>query len=563
MKKCQFLLFPLLFSACVDVPEPVTLVEQFKQYDPVQKSCIELSKDLSEDANGILVFEDINKECARLIEALEGANTAYVTMNRNKNNAAYYSAKEKYKKEKNRLKIQHEYVNLKLKSKGLDAIENDDLELFSKVIGFSYHPMNLSYYNYMRKHKSKFMDNKKLLHFEKKYAAEKYATGYALVNKGKYTQGLTDLSVAAKMKNIKASKLCGDVFMDLYPSKALMCYQLAIELGDTSSLYPLAKYYEEDENLDEARKWYMKSADAGNFISQYKLYKLDPENSKQVQWLKKSADSGYDKAQYEYGLLLSQTNKKKESKHYLQKALAQNYSEASYPLGKIYFDDGEFKRAYTLLSDGDENADSMYKLGYLKEHGKGTCKNYYAASAYYEKAKKLGKKDADKDLYRVNKAKKQLQSRQVSQQKMQAKSNIEQIRANRRRLDEIAREDMRIRGQWQTKKEEAVRLKAQACGAEPDNNNLRRSGERIHLEGTVSNWLSKTAFIINVGGSEYYVKDEGDRARVNKGDDANIVAISTGKREITQGLRRSLFEAADETAIQKAYAFEFEGICPY
>lgn len=563
MKKYYLLLLSILFSACVDTPEPVSPVKEFEPYNAIQNSCIELSKDRSLNKDESLVFENINLECRNFIEVLEGANLALKMMKLNKNNATYYSAKEKYKKENSRLKKQHRYLNLILKKKGLDAIDENNLAVFKKVVDFSEHPLNISYYAYMQRYIDIFKNNTKLLKFEKGYSAKKYASGYALVNRGKYTQGLSDLVVAANMKNVRAARLCGDVFTELYPSRAGSCYSLAVESGDTGSMYPLARFYEEEENKDEAYNWYLKSANVGNFISQYKLYKFEKDKGLRTKWLKKSADRGYDKAQYEYGQLLAKNNKYDEAEKYLKKAVNQNYMAANYPLGKLYFQDKKYKDAYKLLSDGNENADSMYMLAYLNEHGKGVSRNYYSAINYYKKAEKFGKSGVEKDIKRVKKTKNKLKARQVKRQQVQAKLDVKQMNANYKRQREVEQEDKRIKGEWNAKKSEAIRLKVQTCGQEPNKKNLSNAGERIHLEGTFSHWLGKNAFIVNVCGNEYYVKDENDEARANKGDSVNFVAVSTGRREITQGLRRSIFEEADETAIQKAYALDFEGVCPY
>ena len=98
---------------------------------------------------------------------------------------------------------------------------------------------------------------------------------------------------------------------------------------------------------------------------------------------------------------------------------------------------------------------------------------------------------------------------------------------------------------------------------EPTDSALRSAGKRIHLQGKVVHWLGKNAFVVNVHGQEYYIKDSDDEARVNKGDSVNIFAETTGKREIVRGLKRNIFEEADESAIAKAYALNFNGVCPY
>jgi len=103
-------------------------------------------------------------------------------MNVNKNNATFYVAKEKYKNVKTRLKIKHKHLNLILKDNALDAIDEDDLLQFTKIINFSYHPMNLRYYSYMKKNMPHFKDTKKFYYFEKKHALKEYKKGYKLVN---------------------------------------------------------------------------------------------------------------------------------------------------------------------------------------------------------------------------------------------------------------------------------------------------------------------------------------------------------------------------------------------
>lgn len=560
MKKYYLLFAPLLFTACMDTAKPVVLDKEYERYGAIQNSCFKIINDTSPHCKE-KHCEILPQECMEFIEVLEVANTALLNMKKNKNNAAFYTAKEKHKKEKKRLRIKHRHLNLMLKEKALDAIDSNDLTEFSKIINFSYHPMNLSYYNYMKKNMPHFKNTKKYFYFEKKFALQKYKEGYALVNRGKYTKGLASLELAATMKNVKAARLCGDVFIDIYPSKAKACYEQGVKLGNTRMLLSLAQEYEKDKDMTKAYTWYEKSAKAGNYIAQYKLYDLDKDTNQQ--WLIKAAESGYAKAQYDYAMRLVNNKQYKIAQKYFTKASAQGYTRANYPLGRLYFTQKKYKQAFRYLSKGSVNADSMYKLGYLKEYGKGTSKNYYAASDYYSKSKKLGKKGAKRDIDRVQRAKRHLQKSQVKKQKVLAKATYEQINARARLREEVRKEDERMKAIRNASIADAKRLKAQACGVEPTSSSLMNNGTRIHLQGRLSHWLGKTSFIIEAGGKEYLVKDEEDNARLNKGDSVNMVAISTGKREITRGLRRSIFEEADEAAIEKAYALNYEGVCPY
>jgi tetratricopeptide (TPR) repeat protein len=260
---------------------------------------------------------------------------------------------------------------------------------------------------------------------------------------------------------------------------------------------------------------------------------------------------------------LMEKNKNNEAIKYLRAAADKGEVEAFYPLGKLYFAKKEYKQAYRMLSQADASADSMYKLGYLKEHGKGTSRSYYSAYDFYKKSAKLGKKSAKNDAYRMAKAKKRLKSKARKKEQYQAVANKEQVQHNRERQRLASLEDQRIRQQRADKTKEANRLKIQACGNEPMDSVLRKSGTRVHLQGKVVHWLGKSAFVVKVHGEEYYIKDSDDEARVNKGDYVNIVAKATGKREIVRGLNRSIFDEADESAIAKAYALNFTGVCPY
>ncbi len=564
MKKTFLLLIPLIFIACKDAPQPTPNLEsEFKPYAKVESSCIRFLNDETQTVEGDPLFEKEQQECREFIEVLNSADRATKHMNKNKNNAAFYVAKDDCKFEKNRLKIKHKHLNLVFKDKALDAIEADDLETFTKIINFSYHPMNLAYYRYMQKHIDRFKEHAKMLHFEKKFSDQQYRLGYKLVNKGKYTQGLNALKLAADMKHTKAAMLCGKTYDFLYPSKAIECYEKAIENGENRALYYIAKGYEENDELNEAKAWYLKSAKSGNFIAQYKVYELEKNDDPTQVWLKKSAESGYDKAQYVYGSYLMENGQADKAIKYLLLASDQGFDDANFPLGKLYFLKKKYKKAYHYLSRGDINLESAYILGKLSEEGKGTAKNLYMASNYYQKAKEFGKRGVQNDLNRVYRAKKKLRSQNIRQQQSKAKAKEALLLADRQKRHEAMKEDRRIRAEMKARRQQGIRLKAQACGEEVSDAALRSAGSRIHIEGRVIHWLGRKAFIVVSNTQEFYINDEEDEARVNKGDTVNIVAVSTGQREITQGMRQNLFEMPDERTIKKAYALNYEGVCPY
>ncbi len=561
MKK-YYLLFALIFSACMDSVEPVVLKAKFKAYNPVQHSCISLMKEKIENSDGELVFVKAQEQCKVFMEGLERTNRAYVTMMSDKNSVAYYTAKERFRKEQLLLKKQHKYLNLLLKDIALNAIDEDLMEVFEKVVNFAEHPMNYSYYRYMRRHLGKFAKNEKMLEFEKSYSQRRYEEGYTLANRGKYTQALIDLRIAADMHHSRAARLCGDIYTFLYPSKAIGCYQQAVDNGDRSAMLDLAEAFYEEGDDKEALFWYLKSAQEGNFISQYAVASYPGQD--RAKWLKFSANNGYDKAQYAYGLYLQEEGQNKVAKQFLLAAAKQDYEPAYLPLGSLCFSDKEYKAAFKYLSKVDDEKEALYMLGYLKEYGKGTTKNYYSAYNYYQAALKLGKQEAKHDLQRVATVQKRLHVQQLRAQQRSAKADEKQMKAERERRRLVQQEDERIKQQIEQGKAEAIRMRVQACGFEPNANNLRQAGTRIHLDGIISTWSGKNAFIVKTqDGEEYYVEDENDEARLNKGDAINCIAVTRGKREQIKGLRRSLFEMPDESSIKKAYVLDYAGECPY
>ncbi|HIC44870.1 MAG TPA: sel1 repeat family protein [Sulfurimonas sp.] len=560
MKKYYLLLVPLFFTACMDNAKPLVLDDKFKAYNKIQTSCLKVINDKDPHCEE-KHCDVLPSECKQFISVLSRANSALILMKKNKNNASFYSAKEKYKKQKKYLKLQHRHLNLVIKAKALDAIDDNDLKQFTKLVQFSYHPMNVKYYHYMKKNMPHFENTNKYFYFEKKYSKKKYNEGLSLINKGLYTQGLGFLEVAASMKSIPAAQLCGDAFSYIYPSKAKKCYQSGVNLGDTHMMLSLAREYEKENNTRKAYEWYLKSAMAGNFMSQFKLYTLEAKDN--IHWLKKSADSDYDKAQYTYAMYMYNKREYAVAKKYLLKASKQGYQKVNYPLGKLYFSQKSYKKAYAYLNKGSVNADSLYKLGYLKEYGKGTSRNYYTASKYYTKAKRLGKKNVQKDINRLNSHKKRLHKAQVKKQKASAQASYAHINARAKRKTDAQKIDAGIRASWEQRKIHEKELKAQACGEEPSKSILKRQGSRVHLQGRLTQWLHSDSFLVEVSGKEYLVKDSNDKGGFNKGDYINIVAVSTGGRQVIHGLKKSIFEDPDESSIEKAYTLNYDGVCPY
>ncbi len=562
MKKYFLPLLGLFVSACMDTVKPVGLENELSVYDPIQKSCMDIIKDETEG------MQNVVQECLDFAQRLQVSNDALVLKKQYKNDPRYLRATHQYNNARKKLDLQYTHLNLIVESQLYKAMDANDLDLFRKLIDFPSHPMNINYYNYMYENASIFKTNEKYKKFQKKHSDDKYEMGEKLVSQGKLDEGLPLLVESARLGHRAAGRLCGDTYYDTSKEKALDCYMLAVKNGDATSTFEIAKIYEDRKEYDKSFLWYTKSAESGNATSQYKLYSLyktgkgvSKDLKKSKKWLKASADTGYAKAQYTYGMLLLKQEDESEAIKYLSASSKQEYKQAYYPLGKLYFDRKSYKKAYKLLLQSEPSADSMYKLGYLKEHGKGTNKSYHKACGFYKKAHKLGLKHVADDIDRVSKVTKKIdrQRREAAQLEAIKKEEYKKRKREQKRLADL--EDKRLKKKWASEKAQARESIIRECGYEPNSSNLASRGTKIHLQGTVTQWLGKDAFIVKANGEEYYIEDDNDEARVNQGDRVNLVANATGERKVIRGMRTSLFDIPDESSIAKAYALSFSGIC--
>jgi len=124
------------------------------------------------------------------------------------------------------------------------------------------------------------------------------------------------------------------------------------------------------QNLEEAARWIMKSAESGNTEAQYLLSEmyakgkgLAEDGANKIKWMRKAAEAGHAKAQYEIGQEISigrpwlgrlnQTDKEEGVKWFVKSA-DQGYAPALYALGNCYYL-GEG------VSESNEKAESFYR----------------------------------------------------------------------------------------------------------------------------------------------------------------------------------------------------------
>jgi TPR repeat protein len=176
-----------------------------------------------------------------------------------------------------------------------------------------------------------------------------------------------------------------------------------------SKLYIIAEKYEEEGKIDKAYQFYLEAALSENDAdAMYKLGHMYYEGD--------YVSQDYDKAGYYFGmaydndadgkawtLILAGSywekraeesgdkNALKRAIDYYQAAADHGIGYGNECLGKIYYDLGEYDKAYkSLLLMEERNPLGYYYMGKLYEEGHGVEKNIQTAIDYYKKAVEVG-----------------------------------------------------------------------------------------------------------------------------------------------------------------------------
>lgn len=221
----------------------------------------------------------------------------------------------------------------------------------------------------------------------------------------------------------------------------LAALRKAAEDGDAEAQYSLGRCYHSGDGVDEDRveavKWFRKAAEQGHAEAQYKLgnsyyYKsllgIQRDDYREIyangwllgfhksnnlneaaKWYRKSAEQGYAKAQYmlgEYCLYFVKNDVKAEAAKWYRKAAEQGHAKAQYKLGECYYycwgtkkDEVEAAKWYHKAAE-QGHAEAQYKLSKLYSSSRGTDKE--EALKYLYKAADQGYWSAIWDILHDN-----------------------------------------------------------------------------------------------------------------------------------------------------------------
>ena len=178
--------------------------------------------------------------------------------------------------------------------------------------------------------------------------------------------------------------------------KFIELLEKAAELGNSEAIFHLGFYYEDEGDLKEAKKWYIKAIKAGDVSGLIRMGHLcideeDYENAEK--YYKRAADKGDSAGLYYLGNFYEyyQYDEKKALKFY-RKAAEKNHGDSMVRMGRYYRGEKEYDEAMKwLLKASEEENDEAYNLiGCMYSSGEGVTQDDKVAFQWFTKAAAAG-----------------------------------------------------------------------------------------------------------------------------------------------------------------------------
>jgi TPR repeat protein len=170
-----------------------------------------------------------------------------------------------------------------------------------------------------------------------------------------------------------------------------------------------------DEDFGEAVSWFRKAAEQGNAKGQnnlgfcfYRGEGVDRDFAEAVSWFRKAADQGYAEAQDWLGDCFKRgegvDEDFAEAARWYRKAAEQGYSEGQFSLGACFYNgkgvDRDFAEAVNWYRKAAQqgHAGAQNNLGFCFKHGEGVDQDFAAAVGWFRKAAEQGNANAQNNL---------------------------------------------------------------------------------------------------------------------------------------------------------------------
>jgi TPR repeat protein len=302
--------------------------------------------------------QTLHEECTQFLSDLDEENTLLHEMQDIKEDerqeAAYIALADRESTLAQKILTDKTLLATKCQTQMAAIIKNDDINSAAFCLLFEENSITLEEYEYLRQYAPRFDNNPQYVAYEKQYAKKKIQEGIKAMNRGDKRAALDAFKAASAANSAEAAYLVGIIYEEKQIKKAITWHKKAIAEGVNLSKVNLARLYLRIKLPNKAREWYMGAAEDNNALAQYRLFKMDAKSKSfkarteaQV-WLDRSANNNYPQAQYIYGLQLLKQKKNEEAQLWLEKAHANGISDTNLFLGKLYFEQEAYDKAYPL-----------------------------------------------------------------------------------------------------------------------------------------------------------------------------------------------------------------------
>ncbi len=509
----------LLLTGCLESPKP-TEHAKLAEYKNIETGCLQNPPQI------------LSSECTQFVNSLKKERQVLDEMQ---------SIKEDEKQESTYIALADQESSLALKlqtdrsllAKKCDSamstiVDNDDINSASFCLLFDENSIALKEYKYLQKNAPIFDNNPQYRAYKKLYAQKKLHEGINAMNKGDKRTALTAFKAASEANSAEATYLVGIIYEAKQIKKAIAWHKQALAEGVNLSKLNLARLYLRIKLPHKAKEWYLNAAEDDNALAQYQVFKMDAKSKsfkayeKAQASLLLSAENNYPQAQYILGLQLLKQKKTDQAQQWLEKAEANGISGANLFLGKLYFEQKLYPKAYSLLLKSADTGAANYMLGQMYEKALGVKKNSILAYRHYKKAHELAHDNHVDDM-------KRMQKKLTKKERKEAKY--------------IARK-------------EAAKAKdfAKNCGVPYSSKNIKVTNRKIHLHGVGIKPIKEANGFIIYGEQErlYYVVDAKIAATLQPYTPINIMAKTTG---------HSILISSDTGRLQDIAQFQYIKEC--
>lgn len=482
-------------TGCMSTPKPA-MHAKLSNYKSIQDTC-KLNPPMA-----------LQEECTQFLKDLDEENGLLIEMQDiqedEKQEASYIALADRESTLSQKLTEDKTGLAKKCQTEMAAIVKNDDINSAAFCLLFDENSITLEEYKYLKAHAPRFDNNPQYKAYEEQYAQKMLQEGIKALNSGDKRAALNAFKAASAANSAEATYLVGIIYEAKHIKKAIAWHKQAVTEGAKLSKLNLARLYLRIKLPNKAKEWYLSAAEDGNALAQYRLFKIDAKSKSfkayesAQEWLLSSAEGNYPEAQYILGLQLLKQKKNEQAQQWLEKAELNGINGANLYLGKLYFEQELYPKAYPLLLKAADKGAANNMLAQMYEKALGVKKNSVLAYRHYKKAHEMAHDNHITDMKRVQK--------RMTKKERKAAKYVE--------------------------KKEAAKAKEHAknCGLPVTDKNVKIPNRKVHIIGVGVKPIKEANGFIVYGEQEhlYYVIDANIAADLKPYSPINIMTKATG-----------------------------------